>query len=83
MADRGPGAGARQARFAARGVRFVASQVFDNAQEASLYRRSGPRVGGSPCRKAKRLITLDDDFRRYRRFRYQAVPLVMSARGES
>ena len=32
------------------------------------------------CPRA-RLITLDDDFRRYRRFRNQAVPLVMPARG--
>jgi hypothetical protein len=32
------------------------------------------------CPRA-RLITLDDDFRRYRRFRHQAVPLVMPVRG--
>lgn len=31
------------------------------------------------CPRAK-LITVDDDFRRYRRFRNQAIPLVMPER---
>ena len=34
----------------------------------------------SELRPRAKLITIDDDFRRYRRFRNQAIPLVMPER---